>query len=127
MAVLATEIPTQQPAESIMRYVDMVNDLRWNADGSLAETISSITSLVFTGPSGTVTLASQAINTAEEVRKTPRKGTNNYYDPMIIPIGAGIKVRISGGTNGVRYRGEILYVTTGGDTKEIDVDLQIED
>lgn len=125
MSVLASAILEKQPGESDMYYVDFVNRLRWNTDDTLAETLVGQTPSV-SFPAG-ITGANVAVNTAEIVRETPRPGRNSYYNEYIIPVGAAVQFRLSGGTDGVKYTIEVTCATTQSNTKEVDVQVQVRD
>lgn len=117
MSVVATEILEKQPGESIVYAVDFTPLLRKDASGVLTETLSGTPTVTFT-PVG-LTIASEAVNSAAIVKQD---GSGDE-----IAIGAAVQFRVSGGTDQVKYTGEVSCGTTLSNTREVDVQLQVKD
>lgn len=94
---------TKQPGENRLYDIPFSQELR------TSDTISSVTSITAT-----------AMGDVTEVTALSIAGSPAHDDDTVQP-------RISGGTDGERYKIEAIVATTGGDTLEVDVMLKVAD
>jgi hypothetical protein len=107
--VVCDQVLVKQPGESILYGISFADLL------DAGETLSSPT--VTDTPTGDLTIGTPAVNTATFV---DIKGDT-------VAIGEGVQVRISAGTDGVRYRIEVSCTTTDSNTREVDCLLDVQD
>lgn len=107
--VVCDQVLTKQPGEDILYGVSFANLL---ASG---ETLTGTPTV--TADKAGLTIGTPAVNAA----------TFTDLDGNTVAIGAGVQVRISGGTDGVDYRLEVSCGTTDSNTREVDCRLNVED
>lgn len=112
--VTCSEIRIKKPGET--RNILLAFDRSLDKDDSIDETISSITSVTVTGP----TISNTAItSTARALRDNTGKLIRH------VPAGKAITFTVAGGTDGTDYTIIAKVVTSGSQTIERNMTLQV--
>jgi translation elongation factor EF-1alpha len=119
---MSPNILAKYNGETLVYYFDWTSRLRKNSDGSLAETISSVTTFAEMVTS-VLTISDKAVNTDEIQRDEPDVSLVPY--DKAIAIGAAAQAEVAGGTAGNSYVVHIVVATTDSRVLEDYARLQI--